>query len=117
MKELKFGQYNFNGSPAIEVNIKENGITDTELKIKAIEHLMSTLDLKNDFDGDGNRFNKAVERLLLSAADIIGYESYYWGHVPKEETKYNAYEELVVSQKSKIDLLEVLVKSLKAEIK
>ena len=48
--------------------------------------------------------------------DIIGFEYYYWMHVPSEETSYNQYDELEVTMKAKIDLLEQIVREMKAKL-
>ena len=110
--ELQFTEQTEAGE-MIEVTIKGEAENQAELKLLAIQSLISGMDLKHDFDGDYEKFHRAVEQLLLSVTDIIGYEHYYWENTPNEEKSYNEFDELVVSKKAKIALLEQIVKNMK----
>lgn len=100
----------------IEISVKGEAESQGELKVLGIQSLLSSVDFKDDFEGDHEEFNQVVEQLLLSVTDIIGYEHYYWEQTPDEEKSYNEYDELVVSKKAKIELLEQIVKSMKANV-
>lgn len=111
-KEVIFSQSD-GTSMGVEVTIKGNAENSTELRKKAIEFLISTFDLKHDFNSEHEKFNQFTEEILLATTDLIGYESYYWDHLAESETSYNEYEELIVSKKGKIEFLEMLVKDMK----
>ncbi|MEQ2464705.1 hypothetical protein WMO63_03360 [Niallia sp. CLA-SR-H024] len=57
--------------------------------------------MKHACNEDHEKFNKYIETLLLSVADIVGYEHYYWEQVPESEKKYNEYDKLEVSREEK----------------
>ena len=84
--------------------------------IKAIKSLFNEIDTKIDFNSDNQLLENFVEEILIAAVDIIGFEYYYWMHVPSEETSYNQYDELEVTMKAKIDLLEQIVREMKAKL-
>ena len=110
MRELRVSKGSIENGLELEVTIKGNG---NDLKKQAINFLISDMDLKHDFKEEHNSFNKFVEDLLLQAADVVGYEYYYWNEVPKDEVTYNEYDELVVSDKVKIELLEKIISDMK----
>jgi len=113
MNTVKIGQYSVQENELeTEVIITGKIEDDTELIIQGIRKLMSHIDLKHACNEDYERFNQYIETLLLSVADIVGYESYYWEQVPDSEKKYNEYDELEVSRGEKIKLLKIMVESL-----
>ncbi|MRG85260.1 hypothetical protein GH754_02840 [Salinibacillus xinjiangensis] len=46
----------------------------------------------------------------ITAAFMVGYEHYYLEFTADEDKQINEYEELVVSDKAKLELLELFVK-------
>ena len=110
------GQGNIDGGMELKITIEGDIEDSIELQTKATKFLIRDFDLKRDFNGDSNDYNDFIEDLLLTVADTIGYESYYW-NLPEEDKSYNEYEELVVSKKAKINLLEIIVNSMKQNYK
>lgn len=101
----------------IEITIKGEAEEQGELKGKAIKSLLNSIDPKLDFNEDDFlALQGFVEEMLIAAVDVIGYESYYWENVPDNEKSYNEYDELMVSKKAKIDLLEQIVRDMKARL-
>lgn len=113
MRELRVSKGSVENGLELEVTIKGNG---NDLKKQAINFLISDMDLKHDFNEDRSLFDKFVEDLLLQAADVVGYEHYYWNEIPREEATYNEYDELIVSDKVKIELLEDIISDMKKRL-
>ncbi|WP_366161231.1 hypothetical protein ABXS71_20590 [Bacillus infantis] len=112
MNTFKISEYsNLQNELEAEVTIvgKEN---DTDLIIKGIQKLMSQIDVKHACNEDHERFNKYIDTLLLSVADIVGYEHYYWEQIPESQKKYNEYDELEVSREEKVKLLKIIIENL-----
>lgn len=113
MNYIKFSNFTPGDEGAkTEITITGEQENNTELIIHAIKTLMEEIDLKHAAGGDHLTFNNYVETLLLSVADIVGYESYYFEQVPDSEKSYNDSDELVVSRSEKVKLLKQLVESL-----
>ncbi|MED1601764.1 hypothetical protein [Alkalihalophilus marmarensis] len=113
MNTVKISEYSIQENELeTEVTIVGKQENDTDLIIKGIQKLMSQIDVKHACNEDHERFNKYIETLLLSVADIVGYEHYYWEQVPDSEKKYNEYDELEVSREEKIKLLKIMVENL-----
>ena len=96
-----------------EITIAGKQGDNTELIIQGIKKLMSQIDLKHACNEDQERFNHYIETLLLSVADIVGYEHYYWDQVPASKKTYNEEDELEVSRDEKIKLLKIIVENIK----
>ncbi|WP_163537373.1 hypothetical protein [Gracilibacillus sp. YIM 98692] len=117
MEEIKISKMKMEAdSPELEVAIKGDEKNKAELKAKAIEFLMDCFDVKQDLDEDVSQLDKLVERFLFSAIDMVGYNHYYWGVTSDEDKQYNEYDELVVSNKAKIELLELYIASMKEKL-
>lgn len=116
MNTVKISEYSAQENELeTEVTISGKSEDDTELIIQGIKKLMSHIDVKHACNEDHEKFNKYIETLLLSVADIVGYEHYYWEQVPESEKKYNEYDELdelEVSREEKIKLLKIMVENL-----
>lgn len=110
MEEITASKGSIENGLELEVSIKGNG---KDLKKQAINFLISGMDLKHDFNEDYNSFHEFVEDLLLQVADVIGYEYYYWNEIPEEEVSYNEYDELIVPDKVRIELLERIISDMK----
>lgn len=116
MIEDKFMSKSLEDGTEVQVTIKqEDNTTQRDSILKAINLLMDSIDLKNTCNADYNVFEHTVEEILYKAADIIGYEHYYWEHVPESETHY-VREDLVVSKKAKVDLLKQIVADMEKKI-
>ncbi|WP_147534506.1 hypothetical protein [Bacillus marasmi] len=113
MNTVKISEYSAQENDLeTEITISGKSEDDTELIIQGIKKLMSHIDVKHACNEDHEKFNHYIETLLLSVADIVGYEHYYWEQVPDSEKKYNEFDELEVSREEKIKLLKIMVENL-----
>lgn len=111
--EFKTSKYSLEDNKLlIEVSVKGNADNEGELIVEAAKYLMSHIDVKHVCNEDRNKFNEYIDELLMSIADVVGYEHYYWAHVPESELKYNENDEMKVSRREKIKLLTMLVDDL-----
>jgi hypothetical protein len=113
MNTVKISEFEFkNNQLETEITITGPQEDDTDLIINGIKKLMSRIDVKHACNEDYDRFNTYIETLLLSVADIVGYEHYYWEKVPESERSYNEFDEMQVSKSEKIKLLKQMVNKL-----
>jgi hypothetical protein len=113
MNKVKISEFSFNNNELETViTITGHQEDDTELIINGIQKLMSRIDVKHACNEDYEKFNKYIEDLLFSVADIVGYEHYYWEQVPESEKTYNEFDEMQVSKSEKIKLLKLMVNNL-----
>jgi|SRR5690625_157156 len=111
--EFKTSKYSLEDNKLlIEVSVKGNADNEGELIVEAAKYLMSHIDVKHVCDEDHNKFNQYIDELLISIADVVGYDHYYSTQVPESELKYNENDEIEVSRKEKIKLLKMLVDDL-----
>ncbi|MGE6755997.1 hypothetical protein ACQKFO_21585 [Rossellomorea sp. NPDC071047] len=112
MTEMKITQKNIDGDTELEVQLKGKQDDRLSILLESIKFLMSQIDLKHICNEDEELFNSASEQLLLSVADLVGYEDYYWVQVPDSEKEYSEDEELIVSKQAKIQLLKHMINKL-----
>jgi hypothetical protein len=113
MNTVKISEFSFKDEQLEpEITITGHQEDDTELIVNGIQKLMSRIDVKHACNDDYEKFNKYVETLLFSVADIVGYEHYYWEQVPDSEKSYNEFDEMQVSRSEKVKLLKLMVNNL-----
>ena len=101
-----------NISKNLNVKINGNANNSIDLRVEAVKHILNSFDLKNDFNGEHEKLNQVIEEIILAAVDVIGFEHFYWEHLPKEDKYYNEDDELIVSRSGKLQLLELILKEM-----
>ncbi|MFS0751738.1 hypothetical protein [Oceanobacillus sp. 1P07AA] len=113
--KLVAGEYRKDNND-LEITIKsEDGIGDNNLKLATIKSLVMNSDLKIDFKEDYNEFEKFIEEVILTATDLEGYEHFYSIGTTEFEKTYNDYDELIISNKARVQYLEFIVDRLKSK--
>ena len=98
------------------INITIEGSQDNnKLIVGAIKSLLSSLDIKDVYDGDYERLQGDFEELLYALVDVMGYQHYYW-NLPDSDTSYNEFDELIVSNNVKLAYLKELINQMEHRV-